>query len=69
MKIKKYIQFGIKWKPIGAIKNIVTTYVLQVPKGVTPSYYLWVSTGGKLGYRNNCFVNKLKNRKNFIFKQ
>lgn len=41
---------------------------MEVPKGITPSYYLWIATGRRKSYKNQCFINKLKGVKEYVFK-
>lgn len=59
---------GIKWSLPDNTEKIITQYVLSVPQGITPSYYLWISTGRRLPYKTQCFVNRLLNKKEYLFK-
>lgn len=68
MKLKKYIKTGVKWSLPDTNKIIIDVYLLEVPKGITKSFYLWVSTGMRNSYKNQSFINRILNKKEFIFK-
>ena len=66
--MKKCIKWAIVWSLPNSTKKIKTEYILEVPKGVTPSFYLWIATGRRMLYKNQCFINKLRNVKEYVFK-
>jgi len=66
--MKRYIKWAIVWCLPNCADKIKTEYIIEVPKGVTRSYYLWIATGMRVSYKNQCFVNKLKGTKEYIFK-
>lgn len=63
----KVVRMGIKWRLPDSEEEIISVYKLIVPKGITPSYYLWVATGGRLPYKTQCFINRLWRKKEFLF--
>ena len=66
--MKNSIKTSIVWSLTYSDKKIKTDYILEVPKGITPSFYLWISTGMRISYKNQCFINKLKGSKECVFK-
>ena len=65
--MKKYIKMAIVWSLPDTEKEIVTQYILPVPQGLTPSYYLWVATGMRLLYKHQCLINRMKRKKEYVF--
>lgn len=67
-KMKKNIKWAIVWNLPNTTQKIKTEYIMEVPNKVAPSFYLWVSTGRRMSYKNQCFINKLKRTKEYVFK-
>lgn len=66
--MRKCIKWAIVWCLPNSTEKIKTEYVAEVPKRITPSYYLWIATGRRNTYKNQCFINKLKGVKEYVFK-
>jgi len=60
--MNKFIKTHILWSLPDTNKKIKTEYILKVPKGVTPSFFKWLSTCSKVPYKTKCFINRLKQR-------
>lgn len=60
MIYKKCIKHIIIWSLPNTTDKIKSIYVLPVPKGVTPSKYLWIAKGSKIPYKIQCFINRIK---------
>lgn len=67
--MNRCIKMGVLWSLPYSDKKITTTYILPVPNGITPSYYLWIATGRRAPYKLQCFINRLKKKKEFLFIQ
>lgn len=59
---------AVVWCLPDTTKKITSEYILEVPKDISPSYYLWISTGRRLPYKTQCFVNRLKRTIEYEFK-
>ena len=61
--MKKCIKIHILWSLPDTTKKIKTEYILEVPKGITPSFYKWVAGDHKIPYKTQCFINRLRQPK------
>ena len=67
--MERSIKWSIVWRLPDSPKKIKTEYETKVPKGITPSYYLWVATGRRMSYKNHCFIyNMFKGERGYVFR-
>lgn len=65
----KEIKSMIRWYMPDTNQMVTDTYILEVPKGISPSFYLWISTGMKYSFKTKCLADRLMGKKSILFKK